>query len=69
MPYPPAIYKSVSLDIIGPGYTEDEGDPDTGKPFIRLSFPQGPVVHITTNLAEMIGGAGMGAAVRFKDLS
>lgn len=68
MPYPPTVYKTVSIEIKGPGYTTDEGDPDTGKPYLQLSFPGGPIVYITTNLAEMIGGAGMGAAARFRDL-
>jgi hypothetical protein len=35
-----------------------------GKPFLRLEFPDGVVVNITTNLAEMIGGCGSGLRQR-----
>jgi hypothetical protein len=62
------VYGSVNLDIIGPGFTDDPGDPATGKPFIRLTFPDDTVVEITAHLAEMIGGAGRGATGRYNDL-
>lgn len=45
----------------------EDADPSTGKPYLRLEFPDGVVVQITTNLAEMIGGAGAGARQRFED--
>lgn len=38
-----------------------------GKPFLRLSFPNGIKVDITTNLAEMIGGCGAGLRLRLED--
>ena len=44
-----------------------ENDPDTGKPYLRLEFPGGTTIEITTNLAEMIGGCGKGARERYED--
>jgi hypothetical protein len=54
------IYGIVTLNIV-------HGDPHTGKPFLRLTFPDGVVINITTNIAEMIGGAGAGARLRYED--
>lgn len=34
------------------------------KPFLRLAFPNGITIDISTNLAEMIGGIGKGARER-----
>jgi hypothetical protein len=65
------IYGHVQLDLIGPGYTSDPGDPASGKPYLRLTFGHGQdaqQVQITTNIAEMIGGAGIGARKRWEDL-
>jgi len=55
------------MKIIGPGYTDDPGDPKTGKPYLLLGFDD-KVIATTTNLAEMIGGAGSGARKRWEDL-
>ena len=44
-----------------------ENDPHTGKPYLRLEFPDGMTIEITTNLAEMIGGCGKGARERYED--
>lgn len=38
-----------------------------GKPFLRLTFADGTVKDITTNLAEMLGGAGAGTRKRYED--
>jgi hypothetical protein len=38
-----------------------------GKPFLRLTFEDGVVLDITTNLAEMIGGIGAGLRQREED--
>lgn len=38
-----------------------------GKPFIRLTTPDGVSIDITTNIAEMIGGAGSGLRKRWED--
>jgi hypothetical protein len=38
-----------------------------GKPFLRLRFNNNVVLDITTNLAEMIGGAGAGLRLREED--
>lgn len=37
------------------------------KPFLRVVFDDGTVVEMTTNLAEMIGGAGAGLRMREED--
>jgi hypothetical protein len=37
-----------------------------GKPFLRIKFEGGVSVDITTNLAEMIGGAGAGTRLRYE---
>lgn len=38
-----------------------------GKPFLRIKLEDGRTMDITTNLAEMIGGAGAGARLRHED--
>lgn len=59
------IFGSCDLNI-------KDNDPNTGKPYIELKFPAGAnnqhVIHITTNLGEMIGGAATGARKRYEDL-
>jgi hypothetical protein len=65
------VIGDCELDIIGPGFTADGGDPHTGKPYLRLSFP-GELfgttrLCLTLNLAEMIGGAAAGARKRWED--
>jgi hypothetical protein len=62
------IHGAVTVDAIGPGYTDDPGDPKSGKPYLRLTFFGGPVVYVTAHLADMIGGAGRGATARWNDL-
>lgn len=42
-------------------------DPHTGKPYLEVTFGD-VVVCMTTNLAEMLGGAGSGTRKRFEDL-
>ena len=39
------------------------------KPFIRAEFEDGTVVEMTTNIAEMIGGAGAGLRKRWEDIT
>ncbi len=41
---------------------------DVGKPFLRCTFPNGQVVLMSFNIAEMIGGVGAGARQRFEDM-
>jgi len=36
-----------------------------GKPFLRVTFPGLDPIDITTNIAEMIGGAGAGCRQRY----
>jgi hypothetical protein len=60
------IHGIATIDIIGPGYTTDAGDPATGKPYLRVTLGE-QTVCLTTNLAEMIGGAGTGARKRWDD--
>lgn len=38
-----------------------------GKPFIKMTFPDGSIQCITTNVAEMIGGIGAGTRKRWED--
>lgn len=44
-----------------------KSDSPNGKPFLSLTFENGVTVHVTTNLAEMIGGAGAGLRHRTED--
>lgn len=48
-----------------------DGDPRTGKPYIEVRVPAGGqnqlVMHLTCNLAEMIGGAATGARMRWEE--
>lgn len=37
------------------------------KPFVRLTFPDGSVFNITTNIGEMLGGAAKGLRLRWED--
>jgi hypothetical protein len=62
------IHGAVSITTIGPGFTTDPGDPKTGKPYLQLDFADGVQVCITATLADLIGGAGRGAAARYRDL-
>ena len=48
--------------------TIKDNDPATGKQFLCLTFDDGVQVNITTNIAEMIGGAGAGVRKRREDL-
>lgn len=57
------IYGGCSITI------PDDVDPTTGKPYLRLDFLDGTVVHVTANLGDMIAGAAIGARKRFEDLS
>ena len=41
---------------------------DVGKPFLRLTFPNGQKLNISFNLAEMLGGIGSGARLRYEDM-
>jgi hypothetical protein len=65
------VQGSVKLDLIGPGYTTDPGDPVTGKPYLRISTHTEPpvVLEVTLNIGEMIGGAATGARKRLEDLT
>lgn len=38
------------------------------KPFLNIQFPDGTTVRITTNLAEMIGGAGASLRQRHEEM-
>jgi hypothetical protein len=60
------IHGIARLDVIGPGYTTDRGDPATGKPYLRVTLGD-QTVCLTLNLAEMIGGAARGASLRWDD--
>lgn len=60
------IWGTVETKLVGPGYDEDPGDPNTGKPYLVLTFGE-TVVRVTANLAEMIGGIGRGMNSRIGD--
>jgi hypothetical protein len=64
----PTIHGIANVDVIGPGYTNDPGDPKTGKPYLQLTFADGVVVCVTATLANLVGGIGRGAALRWEDL-
>lgn len=49
------------------GAIEAAGSPE-GKPYLKLVFPNGFQVNITTNLAEMIGGVGAGVRQRMEEV-
>ena len=38
-----------------------------GKPFLRLIAPDGTALEVTTNIAEMIGGAAKGLRERYEE--
>lgn len=59
------IFGVVSIKIIGPGYTDDPGDPATGKPYVQITAGE-TTMRVTLNVAEMIGGVGRGANARFR---
>lgn len=67
-PRRPTIYGTVEVDVLGPGFTADAGEPVTGKPYLRLTFEDGLIVHLTAHLADMVGGAGRGALSRYEEL-
>jgi hypothetical protein len=56
------IWKSAKIKI-----ESDPPDPETGKPYMRITFGDGDVVCISTNIGEMIGGAASGARLRWED--
>lgn len=58
---------AVLLLIDDPAEIAKAADPPKGKPFLHLTFDDGTTVAITTNLAEMIGGAGAGLRKRWED--
>lgn len=68
---PPTIHGVVDVNVIGPGYTADPGDPRSGKPYLQITFGRGDqavVVCVTATVADMIGGIGRGAIGRWEDL-
>ena len=65
------IYGVASVDVIGPGFTSDPGDPMTGKPYLRVTVGtdwHAMTIQLTANLAEMIGGLARGARLRWEML-
>jgi hypothetical protein len=46
-----------------------KADSPKGKPYLHLVFDDGTTIAISTNLAEMIGGAGAGLRKRWEDRS
>ena len=64
------MFGIADVAILGPGYTPDPGDPETGKPYLRVTFRDGQttvVVEMTTNLGELLGELGEGARLRWED--
>jgi hypothetical protein len=63
--------KVIGNCVIKPIYDDVEitrAESPLGKPFLRLEFPGGVSIPISTNLAEMIGGVGAGVRKRWEDL-
>jgi hypothetical protein len=61
-----AVHGHVTVNAIGtPLDIEAAG---VQKPFLKLTFPDGTVIQITTNLAEKIGWAGAGVRKRHEDM-
>jgi hypothetical protein len=56
-----------TVDIVDDPKAIAAGNSPKGKPFLRLTFPGLEPIDITTNLAEMIGGAGAGLRKRQED--
>lgn len=65
------VHTAIDLKVIDdPDEIARCGSPK-GKPFLRLTTLDGGTVtlDITTNIAEMIGGAGAGVRKRWEDLN
>ena len=62
------IHGMAEVDVIGPGFNDLPGDPASGKPYLRVRFPNGVAVNLSATLADLIGGVGRGALARYKDL-
>lgn len=59
------VHGIADVEIIdNPAEIAALGSP-AGKPFLRVTFPGLPPINITTNLAEMLGGAGAGCRQRY----
>ena len=62
-----AVQSFVDMKVIDDPNEVMENNSPLGKPFLRLTFPNGTTVDISTNIAEMIGGAGAGLRKRWED--
>lgn len=60
------IHTSAQIDLIDDEVEIRKVGSPLGKPFLRMTFGD-QTVDITTNLAEMIGGAGSGLRKRHED--
>lgn len=58
---PVTVHGTAKVEIFQP-------DPATGKPYLRLEFPDGMVVRVTLNIMEMLGGAAAGARKRWEEV-
>lgn len=61
------VIANCQIDVVDDEVKIREANSPLGKSFLQLTFPSGEVLCITTNLAEMIGGAGKGLRLRRED--
>jgi hypothetical protein len=59
------VQGTVKVEVVDDPAEIAVGHSPLGKPFIRLTAPDGTTIDLTLNLAEMIGGIGRGANQRF----
>ena len=62
------VIGNVTIKVVASPEAIASSDSPKGKSFLLLQFPDGREYAITTNLAEMIGGAGAGVRKRREDI-
>lgn len=60
-----AVQGRAKLEIIDDPNEIMKNESPAFKPFLRITFDNGFTVDISTNIAEMIGGAGAGIRKRY----
>lgn len=61
------LISNVSLEVINDPAEIQKANSPKGKPFLKMTFPDGRQYLMTTNVAEMIGAAGKGLRERFEE--
>lgn len=60
------VHAVATVDIVDSPQEIAKAQPPKFKPFLRVTLEGLPPFDITTNLAEMIGGAGTGLRKRYE---